>query len=518
MTGAQKISRSTTAGIVLVGLAALILFQRIYTFDEPLERNIGIYSVTSHEMLAGRALYTDMWEHRPPGIFWIYAAGELLFGYNTLGILMLNLIGSCVILLGVYRAASCRGSPLRTGLWAAFFWAVLSGDLFFRANQPESELFINACTVWALALLLRLPAEKPALKRCLGIGALLALASAIRSVSFVSAVLLAGAHVLFAFRRRTPQGVWLRQAAAMAVPGFVMWALICGYYGAKGDFAVFYTANVSFNQFFAGGFWGNLWRSLHFSHLIPAVFRSLTPFWIAALAGAVWGGARGSRAWGLLAALIAAAQIQLALQGRFEWSYYQIWMPVLVIGAAWFLEDLGRMTGRVPWPKAAVLLSVMLGGLLVLREQVFYRIPVEGWSYAKYGHRYYSEAKKLGLLLKDTLREEETFFQWGFEPTLYFYSRKSPPAGHLHIAALLLESPVQHEQTQRVLAALQRKPPALFVVSKWALSRPDSVRHPVTAWYRGEYQPVAGGDLGHFVLFVRRGSVLAERLRLQSGG
>ncbi len=67
----------------LLGLCALIFFLRLHTYEEPLERDATIYAVIAHEMLNGKTLYTDLWDHKPPAIYVTYAAAELIAGYGA---------------------------------------------------------------------------------------------------------------------------------------------------------------------------------------------------------------------------------------------------------------------------------------------------------------------------------------------------------------------------------------------------------------------------------------------------
>ena len=73
------------------------------------------------------------------------------------------------------------------GLWAAAFWALISGDMYLQANQPNTEVFQNLCLVWAFALLLRMPGGRVALGRAATIAALFALASLYKHVALVTA-------------------------------------------------------------------------------------------------------------------------------------------------------------------------------------------------------------------------------------------------------------------------------------------------------------------------------------------
>ena len=88
----------------LAGLCALIFFLRLHTYDEPLERDITIYAVIAHEMLDGKALYSDLWDHKPPAIYVTYAAAELIAGYGRDSIFLMNVAAALATLFAYYFA------------------------------------------------------------------------------------------------------------------------------------------------------------------------------------------------------------------------------------------------------------------------------------------------------------------------------------------------------------------------------------------------------------------------------
>ena len=53
-----------------------------YHRDWPPNRDISTYAVIGHEMAAWRALYSDLFDNKPPAIYWSYMATEQVFGYG----------------------------------------------------------------------------------------------------------------------------------------------------------------------------------------------------------------------------------------------------------------------------------------------------------------------------------------------------------------------------------------------------------------------------------------------------
>ena len=93
----------------LIGLCALIFSLRLHTYDEPLERDLTTYAVIAHQMLNGKSLYSDLWDHKPPAIYVTHALAILLVGQGPGAIYLLNVAAAVATLLGVYVAASAVG-------------------------------------------------------------------------------------------------------------------------------------------------------------------------------------------------------------------------------------------------------------------------------------------------------------------------------------------------------------------------------------------------------------------------
>jgi hypothetical protein len=60
-------SKKTTTSFqpwwILLLLTIVIAAMRLHTYNEPIERDLGIYAVFGHEMLQGRPLYTDLFNN-----------------------------------------------------------------------------------------------------------------------------------------------------------------------------------------------------------------------------------------------------------------------------------------------------------------------------------------------------------------------------------------------------------------------------------------------------------------------
>ncbi len=134
---------------VLSLLAVVTVVARLHTYGEPLERDLATYAVIRHELRQGRTLYSDLWDHKPPAIHVTYAAAEGLAGFGPGSVYLLGVLAALATLVGVFWAGKTRRLGPVTGLWAAAFWTVAAGDLTLQGNQPNTEVFLNACLIWA---------------------------------------------------------------------------------------------------------------------------------------------------------------------------------------------------------------------------------------------------------------------------------------------------------------------------------------------------------------------------------
>lgn len=139
----------------LASLVALVVAERLVTYHKPFETDVMIYAGFGHEMLAGRSLYVDLWDHKPPAIYIIFALAELIMGYGRHTVFFLDVFVNSLTLVGVYYACLWGVNSRAAGLWGAAFWAVLSGLMELNAVEVNAEMFINACNVWAFALMLK---------------------------------------------------------------------------------------------------------------------------------------------------------------------------------------------------------------------------------------------------------------------------------------------------------------------------------------------------------------------------
>jgi 4-amino-4-deoxy-L-arabinose transferase-like glycosyltransferase len=492
-------SKIWTVAAAFAVLGGIIVLQRLHTYAEPLDRDVGTYVVIAQAMRHGRELYTDLFDHRPPLVFVLYALAQALVGVGAPSVFLLSVAAAVATGLALYAAA---GSEWPVGLWAAAFWALICADLPLQANQPNTEVFMNVALAAAFAFLLRV-GPQAADPRALAAGACLAAAALLKPSVLPITACLALAHLVMPAAGSSRRAALVQAVPILAVTGAAI-AVLLSYFAAAGRGTDALNALVVYNQHYAGSILSNLYEGMRPVRLYPSFLGHTLPLLVVAAAAAALVLRRPSRRAVLLGAWLVGTAISVALPGKFYPHYYQLWLPPLCLAAAWSARALGRWLHR---PQAGHALAAAAAVALAANQWPEFRRPPDEWSRAKYGD-VFVRSRNLGTELAGMLGPGESLFQWGNEPELYVYTDRLPPTGMMW-AQDVQYGPLRVPFRMRMLAQLSVADPDLIVVSRgqplptgalgsWFVERYQ--RHPYIRRRRG------------FTLWVRRGGPLERRI------
>ena len=119
----QGARRPTT--IVLLAVAAAALLLRVVTIAEPLGIDQSLWASAVRGMARGQRLYHDVWEQRPPGIYWTYLTAFRVFGWTAASVAWLDLLAAAGTTAMLYLLGR-RLASATTGATAAAIYAVLT--------------------------------------------------------------------------------------------------------------------------------------------------------------------------------------------------------------------------------------------------------------------------------------------------------------------------------------------------------------------------------------------------------
>lgn len=496
--------------LVLAALAISCALLRLKTYAEPLDGDISGYAVIAHGVLQGKKLYDDLWDHKPPAIHVSFVIAEWIAGYGEQSIYLLNVAASVVTLLGVYQAGRALAASGAGGLFAAGLWTIVSMEPTSQANQPNTEVFINACQAWVLALLLRHAAGTIPLGSAVLLGCIATLATLYKPVAFVPATL---AGIAYVCRERAG---WIERFVRMLVCGGVSllgWLVVAGYFVVQGRGEAFFECVFGFNAVYVPSIGPTIWESFE-PRTVGFLVVALLP---AVVALCLTAAAPPSRArWLVFVAFAFGTHCAVAMPGFFHAHYYQFWLPVLCVAFAGFWGLLVDLPGPTSRPMATAACAGLLLVVAVPYIRYFSMWDADQWS----AHKFKGECiamKGAGLEVRKLLKTGETMFEWGDHMGLYFYGRQEPITRLFFVHPLFVAAsspkPRGQEMANKLLAQMTRQivdaPPDLFVIPRangaMLHAQVDTLpKDSLLGFLMREYEPVPGMNPNSFFLFLAR--------------
>lgn len=437
----------------------------------------------------GARPYLDVWDNKPPGIWWINAAAFGLCGPGLGGDLLLGSLALGAMLLAFVAAARTvyhRSVLLPAGLVGA----VLLTDLRFECGSNRTETFVCACeTVAVLCYLRWLRRRRYA---WLVLAGLAAGTSPLFKQSGLAAAAACGLHLAWVQWSRPASGrglgkaparwqPWLIAGGALAVAPLTA-AGVLAHQGALSE-AVF--AVGRFNQaYFAVGdaTWVHIDRALRVYQPVLTLLRNV---FLVAGAGLVWGlavcvrrGLSGVRhppprrgvglflLWFLLAAYLACVG-----PGRRGYHFMPA-LPALGLLGLYALHLLAgrrglrtRLTAHPGAAAALVAAAYWLGALAVgnlhAAGEVWQTKPQWYAVRSRWPAPYQLQAAEICRLTGPG----DTIYVWGWSPGTYRFAYRRAASRYATIEKIGHVGAQARFIVDGAVADIRRTPPTVFVIS-----------------------------------------------------
>lgn len=419
-------------------------------------------------MLGGEELYTHLWDHKPPGIYWAFMSAETVFGYGPSSILYMGIIFSLVALGFLYLFLK-EIAGTSTALVGALFWTLASNSVSLQANLPNTELFMNAFIFIALWAFAKYHKENRGVFLFI-CGLAFALSSAFKTIAVfpLAALCLYVAVSTIRSEGRVPVKTLVQKFFLFLLPGAIVWAAISIYFITTGRFADFYYAVFEFNRSYSGSLTLNFWNYISTGeHILPIkvlnetlVLIFLSGLWL--LFGRF---ERGGLGRSFFIFLILGVAAEIAAPGQYHPHYYQLMLPPVVIMSALFFSDLVSSPGFARYTQKVAFLLIFLFSLgYLLNYQLLYlkSTPLENHE-RKYQPGFHQNYK-LGKYVKSITSPCETVYKIGSGSGVYYYSQRSSPVGVTFLFFLEHASPVVADRViTRIYDELSSSPPTIFI-------------------------------------------------------
>ena len=453
----------------------------------------------------GKTLYVDVWDVKPPGVFWMYALVTRL-PFEPRSIRAFDLLWALATVTAIYalgRHFWGRAEGTVAGLMYGLVYVTASG--YWNMAQPDSFLVLPL-VVAVLAWEGGVPGGQT--RTTLLAGLLLGIAFQFRSVAALVPAVLVLRDLWLADRR----GMWLRRTVALSLGFAVFQGVTVVYLVVGGALDEYLFAQFRFARNYAGlgGPYaydrftlGNYLSGLRGSLMWFAASRLLlvAPALAAVLIGGVL---RGDRAVRLCAVLLATTVLGVAIQAKFFIYHWHPVLPFLALLAGWAWTALWReLRARLTAMGSTATLTGAVLALLFLTPQVT-DPGVREWQdlvrfardrsyrsvyydrFGLWGHGTYSfrASEEVGNYVAARSQPGETVFVWGYDPNLYLISDRESASRFLSLLPLMTTFTPERWKREFV-ADLEAKRPAFILIqrgenARWISGRADDSAEWVT--------------------------------------
>lgn len=126
----------------LLGVIGLVLLLALPTLTYPLGRDQGEFATIGRGLLQGKVPYVDLWNPKPPAVFYVYASAMAVFGRTVPALRLIDLLIAPVLLCAVWWIGR-RAADSRLGLWAALLFGVFYfTETFWTLTQNDGIVLL----------------------------------------------------------------------------------------------------------------------------------------------------------------------------------------------------------------------------------------------------------------------------------------------------------------------------------------------------------------------------------------
>lgn len=414
---------------------ALTFALRVPFWARPLDTDEGLYAYGGWQLLHGTVLYRDLWDFKPPGVYFLNALVFWLGSPDALNLYIAASVFSAVTCLAVYRVADLLWGR-STACCSSLLFALFAVSPYWQGCGVNTEVFMIAPMVWSLYLVLK-HSESGDRKAFFVAGLLLGMATLFKQVTGLGIVIGVAAS-LYAVKDRENR---LRRALTFLLPfvagaliPWIVFALCFVYLGAIKDFLFWVFLYPS--RYMTFTFVNRIWYQTY--HRSLWVMYGTSMVWLFSIIGLVSVLKRSPGVKEKLACLFYPLSVIGVCAGWNFFPHYFVQMaPVLAIfsgrGVAVLFERV-RAQGLRPFSALGLALLVLSGGLFAQAHYRFFtsysgdEISMREYLWAYPAVPIFGVTRQLGLELRQITRETETIFVWKHHPQINFYALRKTPA------------------------------------------------------------------------------------------
>ena len=482
----------------MFAILLLFILLRLPTLYEPFGRDQGIFATIASGLLQGKIPYRDLWDHKPPGIYFLYAFAFKVLGREMRSISLLDGLYTLFTLLFFFKLAKELFNR-RVAYLSTFLFAILASGIFFVGwwGRGQPEVFLLLPLLGMIYLLKPVTAKErpPFFLLCAGIlgGIAFSLKSTIFPLFFLfsfflliedginSKGILKGMSKIFLF-------------SLGVIVTLLPFIIFFWTYGALDDAIysiVTFNLTAHINHPYNFGFLMKLRGNFNvIGTKIPFLWATVS---ILACYGFVQLYKEERRKRALLILWSIGTILSICMGWWLFYYHFVILIPPLALLTSYgFFQLFDRLPSQgrkahqmirslilylfIPFLLLEFLfayyhsyvstgiISALIGVEKVNAEEIYSRYRVQEYTITDFSFR---EDYRLAHYLKAHTNEGEKIFIWGWESLVYFLSEIEPTSRFIFIYPLIQSNLNIREGTLKILwAEFQEKEPQYFIVAK----------------------------------------------------
>jgi len=507
--------------LLLLLIIGVSYYLRSVFIPVPLFRDEGGYGYIAQVMQQGGLLYRDVVDIKPPGVYALYCAAQLLFGWGSGPGIRLFASIICLLTIPFIYLLTRRISSCGAGLAAALLFGLITPAPRLMGCFAFCEVFMFLPVVAAFYLFLLAVDERGAKSTVFYTlsGFLLGLAFIIKPVALFF-LLPPCAYALLLWQDRREKQILY--GAALFLGGFACsMALLFCWLALNGLLTDFYEVNVKFNSVFASSYpdeigttyAGRLLRSFRAQFIGNNEIVFLT---ILSMLYWTLGPKTEKNCRILLILWFLTAVAGVCMSGRFYLHYYLLLLPALVISSALAFHHIMQKA-----PQMARLFLIFISLIFLVYYGRYMSPYLFSYSPDVISQKIFNSdnniyAEKLAEYLQAHTADNDTIFVWGMEFQVYFYAMRHSSSRHYNLYNIIVlassrvpeaREMLRHYQDETI-ADFKRTPPRYIIIVLPNLTLKYQTEEVYLTTYTDKMLKenyVRETSIGPYTLFVRKG-------------
>ncbi len=491
----SNLDNSSKIYSVLIGLVVLVVLMVRWKFiNMPLERDEGEYAYFGHLILNGVTPYTEAYNMKLPGIYYMYAFIMAIFGESYKGIHIGFTLMNAGTMILLYAALKRFFTPL-TGILTAGFYGLMGMSMHvlgFAAHATHFAVFFVALSLFFFSKY----DQKKSFLFAMLTGVMLGMAFLMKQQA-VYFILFGGiVFLVFEFLEKPISFVSIAvRTALFSVGVFIPYILVLLVMLATGTFDKFWFWTVQYASKYVSGVPWSQGKEL-LSMTFTPLWNEFQWIWLLGVAGAVIVVLTKFTVKQKVFALSFALFAFLATTPGFFFRqhYFVVFLPGAALMAAIALDYAGQFLNKhikinVIGLALPLLIFFFLFSSTISKGKFYYSTenPV-GLCKAVYGTNPFVESVEIAKYIKANSTEQDKIAVLGSEPQIPFYADRRSATGHIYTYGLMEIHDYNLKMQEEMISEIEAAKPLFLVFCNipfsW-LSKPDSPMR-IFDWY-GKY-------------------------------